>query len=70
MGAWIETSESTQIGTKLPSHPSWVRGLKLCRYVVRPRLLVSHPSWVRGLKLPTAQYGGEASGRTPRGCVD
>ena len=32
------------------SHPSWVRGLKLPRFVSLPCAAMSHPSWVRGLK--------------------
>ena len=29
VGAWIETEETEELRVILPSHPSWVRGLKL-----------------------------------------
>ena len=32
------------------SHPVWVRGLKLCTFLVKVLALASHPVWVRGLK--------------------
>ena len=51
MGAWIETKiideKSEDYG---PSHPTWVRGLKLRLYKVKPFQSTSHPTWVRGLK--------------------
>ena len=28
VGVWIETTEASKISTSLPSHPSWVCGLK------------------------------------------
>ena len=33
-----------------PSHPAWVRGLKLHEEVGDEDDLASHPAWVRGLK--------------------
>ena len=36
----------------MQSHPSWVCGLKLHRWVARTAKRQSHPSWVCGLKLP------------------
>ena len=32
------------------SHPTWVRGLKLCRDEQKSAAYWSHPTWVRGLK--------------------
>ena len=32
------------------SHPAWVRGLKLLRFIGNILSLLSHPAWVRGLK--------------------
>ena len=34
----------------MPSHPTWVRGLKLLLIEHFLQLLKSHPTWVRGLK--------------------
>ena len=28
VGAWIETDKVDENGNKIPSHPTWVRGLK------------------------------------------
>ena len=30
MGAWIETADDYRLSALLASHPTWVRGLKLC----------------------------------------
>ena len=35
----------------MPSHPTWVRGLKLELDKQNKEFSVSHPTWVRGLKL-------------------
>ena len=35
----------------MQSHPSWVRGLKQNRFLMKLNSIESHPSWVRGLKL-------------------
>ena len=32
------------------SHPTWVRGLKLCYHIPYILRYGSHPTWVRGLK--------------------
>ena len=50
VGAWIETCISCVLQGFNPSHPVWVRGLKLfiVSHSVLPR--TSHPVWVRGLK--------------------
>ena len=50
MGAWIETTSATDTGIPIKSHPTWVRGLKLCRPQLLYSIFASHPTWVRGLK--------------------
>ena len=37
------------------SHPTWVRGLKLCQHRLSVLRSLSHPTWVRGLKLRTKE---------------
>ena len=50
VGAWIET-EFDALGYEVtPSHPMWVRGLKLNLMLLDMRQPPSHPMWVRGLK--------------------
>ena len=51
MGAWIETICQLPTRAKARSHPTWVRGLKLCLSSCRLLIMLSHPTWVRGLKL-------------------
>lgn len=43
----LESGESDYV---LPSHPSWVRGLKLAEKVAKIVEKASHPTRVRGLK--------------------
>ena len=50
VGAWIETSKIKFTADTYGSHPSWVRGLKLCIVILLCLVVSSHPSWVRGLK--------------------
>ena len=51
MGAWIETRMNEQRpDPPRGSHPTWVRGLKLCIAASRGSPQKSHPTWVRGLK--------------------
>ena len=57
--------------TKGWSHPMWVRGLKLLRYLhfVLPLLVAPHVgAWIETW-FNTRQIGGMIS-RTPCGCVD
>ena len=52
VGAWIETTVKASASEETaPSHPSWVRGLKLKKLAQKDKEERSHPSWVRGLKL-------------------
>ena len=51
VGAWIETSQVSVCTMLQPSHPTWVRGLKLFLRLLRLLRPLSHPTWVRGLKL-------------------
>ena len=50
VGAWIETVGEYGETTFRPSHPMWVRGLKLAKSDVDKETRESHPMWVRGLK--------------------
>ena len=50
MGVWIETSSPGCCPGLLPSHPSWVCGLKQTANATISLQAVSHPSWVCGLK--------------------
>ena len=51
MGAWIETEVLLRrITEPKPSHPMWVRGLKLNLGLPVDQDGKSHPMWVRGLK--------------------
>ena len=50
VGARIEISPSTIVQVKVSSLPSWERGLKLSRKVVKMNEYESLPSWERGLK--------------------
>ena len=51
VGAWIETRTHQVETCRLhPSHPTWVRGLKLLSLQLVGKLSWSHPTWVRGLK--------------------
>ena len=50
MGAWIETINVRNAIGLVPSHPTWVRGLKLLSKVENQTVVGSHPTWVRGLK--------------------
>ena len=45
--------------TSTMSHPSWVCGLKLSRYLTTLAMAASHPSWVCGLK--QENYHNQAS---------
>ena len=47
------------------SHPTWVRGLKLCSFALLQPLDESHPTWVRGLKLTTRARGWHPSPVAP-----
>ena len=51
VGAWIETSPPPRQNGGIPSHPTWVRGLKRSDFGRPAPSLLSHPTWVRGLKL-------------------
>ena len=70
VGVWIETTEATKISTSLPSHPSWVCGLKLKISVNLWVNAQSHPSWVCGLKLISIMVITNLMSHTLRGCVD
>ena len=50
VGAWIETSMSTNDPVQAASHPTWVRGLKHKSKFIGGSDATSHPTWVRGLK--------------------
>ena len=50
VGAWIETRLGYEFMRVEPSHPEWVRGLKLVVAIHLYHEVVSHPEWVRGLK--------------------
>ena len=50
VGAWIETVIRFARSLHKPSHPVWVRGLKLDAIEIIPCTDKSHPVWVRGLK--------------------
>ena len=50
VGAWIETNIYRKKRGIIPSHPVWVRGLKLSIDVIQNSVDMSHPVWVRGLK--------------------
>ena len=59
------------------SHPTWVRGLKLCSRCISNLRVMSHPTWVRGLKHSTNIHdiaGGESHPTWVRGlklgCLD
>ena len=54
----------------MQSHPTWVRGLKLCWLTAACNSTLSHPTWVRGLKLVIGYRHRNTLGRTLRGCVD
>ena len=70
VGAWIETSIAVVAVCTVPSHPVWVRGLKLAKILLELLGGMSHPVWVRGLK-PFEKCAPETiKGRTPCGCVD
>ena len=57
VGAWIETmAVLRQVGQRLESHPTWVRGLKLHPVQQTSTHLQSHPTWVRGLKQKFYSY--------------
>ena len=52
--SYIDLQRFMLIPTKFPltpSHPVWVRGLKLCLKQSHLSRRTSHPVWVRGLKL-------------------
>ena len=46
---WNRSSKCAVLGV-FPSHPTWVRGLKLSNWIMSIFSLPSHPTWVRGLK--------------------
>ena len=50
VGAWIETLNDLWVIAGSPSHPVWVRGLKLEYAQYLDSRKASHPVWVRGLK--------------------
>ena len=50
VGAWIETIVASNKMFPNPSHPMWVRGLKLGKDAKWTSNYESHPMWVRGLK--------------------
>ena len=50
VGAWIETCTGLRALCGRPSHPAWVRGLKLNLFALLFQKKPSHPAWVRGLK--------------------
>ena len=54
----------------IESHPTWVCGLKLNKYMDSQQQAESHPTWVCGLKLPLLAYQKIYYGHTLRGCVD
>ena len=54
-GAWIETASDLAKTQMYGSHPTRVRGLKLCFRRYLRRRLKSHPTRVRGLKLGYGQ---------------
>ena len=71
VGAWIETIEQDSKRFAYPSHPMWVRGLKLAEaalYIINR--IKSHPMWVRGLKLIILHLLITGFCRTLCGCVD
>ena len=71
VGAWIETPRLLVCRAVRPSHPVWVRGLKLALLVRRGDTILSHPVWVRGLKQDDESVIQiDKLSRTPCGCVD
>ena len=50
VGAWIEIVRGKRLYIPLPSHPTWVRGLKSLWLRLVVLIALSHPTWVRGLK--------------------
>ena len=70
MGAWIETVIFAACEIALPSHPTWVRGLKLLSVAKVAIIFMSHPTWVRGLKHDLSIICFLLQSRTLRGCVD
>ena len=50
MGVWIETIYSAFKRIGVESHPVWVCGLKLIKYLITQINNTSHPVWVCGLK--------------------
>ena len=71
VGAWIEIHPSPRVDYQgTPSHPTWVRGLKLLGGHFRRFRPLSHPTWVRGLKSIHLRNAVSQYSRTPRGCVD
>ena len=70
VGVWIETVIVGIITNELPSHPSWVCGLKLAPLGVIGQTIKSHPSWVCGLKHILEVASSSLARHTLRGCVD
>ena len=57
VGVWIETNHRLHYHPPLPSHPSWVCGLKQAAGYSAAGSGKSHPSWVCGLKLIVRRIG-------------
>ena len=71
MGAWIEMHNAAfKVQILYESHPTWVRGLKCMRRLLRQLSYLSHPTWVRGLKFEILEYILCMFRRTLHGCVD
>ena len=70
VGAWIETYHQFSLRQMLPSHPSWVRGLKLRLNNI---FIVCFVAPLVGAWIETEEESPVPTGtarRTPRGCVD
>ena len=53
---WIETCLAVPIHPCIQSHPAWVCGLKLNKYMDVQQQAESHPAWVCGLKHNHNEY--------------
>ena len=71
VGAWIETDTALSTEVIFPSHPTWVRGLKLLSLQVQRVQLQVAPyvgAWIETILFTRSM--SIVRGRTLRGCVD
>ena len=70
VGAWIETSCSSQLPFDVRSLTMWERGLKHFQVCARCHRSKSLPMWERGLKLDYMDEHTKLNSRSPCGSVD